>query len=247
MFSVIIQNTVAVSKKPGIEKPLILILMGPPGSGKGTHAVPLSAALHLPHISTGDLFRFNIRERTALGQEAKSYIEQGKLVPDALVLNMLLARIQQPDCAAGCILDGFPRTIPQAEAFGSLIGNAHLTVIHLKVSDALLLDRVSGRLACRGCSKTYHIRSSPPRIPHVCDVCASPLFQRSDDREEILRERLVAYHRETEPLISYYAMQPGALYEVNAALPAENVFLLILEVARPLSLPQQASQISCLS
>ncbi len=244
MLGVVIQSAIVTSKLSQMERPAIIILMGPPGSGKGTHAIPLSVKLHLPHISTGDLFRANMREETPLGQEAKGYIEQGKLVPDTLVLKMLFSRIQQPDCARGCILDGFPRTILQAEAFASLVGNARLTVIYLNVPDPLLIERISGRLSCKTCAQSYHTKYRPPQTPGLCDVCSAPLFQRSDDREEILIERLTVYHKETAPLIQYYAKQKDTLCEIDAALPAEQVLVLILETTHPLLLSQRALGLS---
>lgn len=214
----------------GENGPLVILLIGPPGSGKGTHAVPLSAHLGIPHISTGDLFRENIRGQTNIGIQAKKFIDQGKLVPDEVVLAMLFERTAKEDCRRGYILDGCPRTLPQGVALDCKMGkNCRVMVLYFQVSDDLLVERITGRLACKGCGKPFHIKYSPPLQPHICDDCGGELCRRDDDREEILRKRLEVYHRETEPLIDYYALKPDTLYTLNASISKELVFQSALE------------------
>jgi len=211
-----------------IEKPFVVILMGPPGAGKGTHAKPLAAHLSIPHISTGDLFREHISIQTPLGRKAKTYIDQGKLVPDEVVLDMLFARISLPDCKHGYIFDGFPRTVSQAQALEKRIHNALVIVINLNVSDALLVERISGRLTCKKCGKSYHKKYDPPLLTGQCDVCKDVLYQRDDDKEEILKKRLEVYRSQTRPLIEYYGHQKDVLREIDATLTPGEVFHLVL-------------------
>lgn len=226
-------ETFATSHSVG-GKPLVVILMGPPGAGKGTHAKPLGSQLGVPHISTGDLFREQIRGQTPFGQKAKSYIDAGKLVPDKVVLEMLMDRISQPDCKHGYVLDGFPRTVPQAEALGKKLKNARVIAVNLDVPDALLVERISGRLACKNCGKPYHKKYSPPKDTGSCDVCQEELYQRDDDKEEILKKRLEVYRTQTEPLIQYYRNKKDVLREVEGNHSQEEVFYLVLDaVAEP--------------
>jgi len=202
----------------------IIILLGPPGSGKGTQATRLSQELLLPHISTGDLFRENISRLTALGQEAKKYMDTGKLVPDELVLDMLLDRVKKADCLRGYILDGFPRTIPQAEAFSkSLDLNSILHVISLSVPDSVIIERMGGRLTCRGCGAIYHLTNSPPKQKGICDNCGNELFQRPDDNEKVVQVRLQVYRDQTAPLLQYYSQQ-GILRSFEGNKNADDLF-----------------------
>jgi len=225
-------ETFALSRSV-VEKPIVVILMGPPGAGKGTHAKPLGEQLGIPHISTGDLFRENIQNQTSLGQTAKSYINAGKLVPDAVVLDMLFARIDQPDCTQGYILDGFPRTMAQAEALDLRLKDSRVIAVNLNVPDPLLVERISGRLACKECGKLYHKKYSAPAAQGQCDLCQGTLFQRDDDKEEILKKRLEVYRAQTEPLIEYYGKK-DVLREINAADSPDRVFHLVLDqIAEP--------------
>lgn len=202
----------------------VLILLGAPGAGKGTQAVRLSAACELPHVSTGDLFRANLREGTALGKKVKSYLDSGRLVPDEVVLEMLFDRVARPDCAEGYLLDGFPRTLAQARALDAhLSADDTLTVLQIDVSEESLVERVSGRLSCKECGNIQHQTFAPPAKEGVCDVCGGALQRRSDDRPEIVRERLRVYQAESAPLIRYYA-DKGVLESVDGELSPDEVF-----------------------
>lgn len=216
--------------KSSENKPMVLILMGPPGAGKGTHAAPLSGQLSLPHISTGDLFRENMRNETALGKEAKSYIDKGNLVPDELVLDMLFDRVAAPDCKGGYILDGFPRTIAQAKALDLRIQDKNLVIVlNFNLSDEAIIERVTGRIACKSCGRPYHKKFDPPQNESVCDHCGGVLFQRDDDKEEIIRKRLEVYRAQTAPLIEHYAKQEGVLREIDSQKDKAQVFQDVLE------------------
>lgn len=212
-------------------KPMtVIILLGPPGSGKGTHAGPLSEHLSLPHISTGDLFREQIRKNTPLGQKVKVFLDNGHLVPDEFVVDMLFDRMQSADCAHGCILDGFPRTVFQAKALDARMGkNSRIIALNLNVPDSVLIERITGRLICKECKKPYHKRFDPPRQANVCDVCGGSLYTRNDDQETIVRNRLKVYHDESQPLIEYYAKKKEALHEIDGQNSKEVVFRDILE------------------
>lgn len=211
-------------------KPLVIILMGPPGAGKGTHAGPLSQHLDLPHISTGDLFRQNIRLQTQLGRQAKGYMDKGNLVPDELVLEMLFDRVGQDDCRAGYILDGFPRTLPQAKALDQRIRKqAHVIVLNFSLKDPLIIERITGRIACKECGRPYHKKYDPPKQGMSCDSCQGKLTQRDDDKEEIVRKRLEVYRAQTEPLIAYYSAQKEVLRHIDSAKGKEQVFHDVLD------------------
>ncbi|MBA3957059.1 MAG: adenylate kinase [Parachlamydiaceae bacterium] len=183
----------------------VIILLGPPGSGKGTQAVKLTKELGVPHISTGDLFRDNLSRQTALGEKIKGYMDKGLLVPDALVLDMLFDRVAKPDCDKGYLLDGFPRTLPQAEALEKHLGDsADLRVLNLLVEDDVIFKRMAGRLTCRHCGNVQNKFLAPPAKEGVCDRCESELYQRPDDKAEVVQERLRIYHDQTKPLIQFY-------------------------------------------
>jgi len=202
----------------------VVILLGAPGAGKGTQAARLGARCSVPHVSTGDLFREHLKKGTPLGAKAKGFMEAGELVPDDLVLDMLFDRVSRPDCRDGYLLDGFPRTLPQAEAFdGRLSDDVDLLVLNLRVSDATIVERAAGRLLCRSCSNIQHETFSPPSKPGVCDACGGELYQRSDDRPEVVRKRLEVYHEETSPLVDYYA-DKGVLRDIDGERSADAVF-----------------------
>jgi adenylate kinase len=206
--------------------------MGPPGAGKGTHAAPLSQHLNIPPISTGDLFRENIRNQTPLGVKAKSFIEKGNLVPDELVLDMLFERVAKPDCKNGYILDGFPRTIPQAEALDLRL-QAKVIALNFHLADSIIIERITGRIMCRSCGRPYHKKYDIPQKEMLCDECEVPLYQRDDDREEIIRKRLEVYRLQTEPLIEYYAKKK-LLCNIDSKGEKSQVFHRVLEALPPL-------------
>jgi len=198
-------------------------LLGPPGSGKGTQAAQLSKELGLPHISTGDLFREHLSKNTPLGQRVKAFMESGQLVPDEIVLEMLFERISKPDCASGCLLDGFPRTIPQAEALEKALSQGDkILALNLEVSDETILKRLSGRLSCKKCGQVYNRFLAPSQKEGVCDRCQGTLYQRDDDRPEVVRERLNVYHKQTKPLLDYYRRK-GVLRNIKGEETPENV------------------------
>ncbi len=210
------------------KQPLVLILLGPPGTGKGTQAKLLEEKLHLPHISTGDLFREHIQKQTELGVKAKTYINAGLLVPDELVLNMLLKRVEKADCAKGYILDGFPRTIPQAEALQSFLENTcTLLIVNLALSDAKIIERLSNRVVCEQCGAPYHLLYSPPRVTGTCDKCQGTLIQRPDDTEEVIKKRLQVYHNQTAPLIAFYSKN-HLLQTIDCTSDKQEVFKQLL-------------------
>ena len=194
-----------------------LILLGAPGAGKGTQAVALVKAKGLTHVASGDLFRDNLSRNTELGQTAKTYMDKGELVPDDVTVKMVLERIARPDCANGFLLDGFPRTIPQAEALDKALMAENKAIdkaISVAVPNEELIKRLSGRWICRGCQAPFHMVDAPPKESGKCDHCGGELYQRDDDNEETVRNRLNVYSNQTAPLIDYYRKQ-GKLLEVN--------------------------------
>lgn len=215
-------------------KPLVVILLGPPGAGKGTHAAPLSGQLGLPHISTGDLFREHIRNQTPLGKKAKEFIDAGKLVPDELVLDMLFDRISREDCKHGYILDGFPRTLAQAKALDARLKSNQVIAINFDVPDSAIVERVTGRMMCKDCGRPYHKTFEPPARAQICDSCGGTLYQRDDDKEEVVLKRLEVYHRQTQPVIDYFAEKKDVLHQINSNNKRERVFQEVLEALPPL-------------
>lgn len=184
-----------------------IVLLGPPGAGKGTQAKSISIRYSIPHISTGDIFRKNIAEKTPLGVEAKEHIDRGQLVPDNLTINLIEERLKEDDCVNGYLLDGFPRTVTQARALTEFLQERNeqlTTALLIKVPHEFILDRMTGRRVCPGCGASYHIRYNPPQIIGKCDLCGSDVIQRKDDTEDTVRERLEVYDNQTQPLIDYY-------------------------------------------
>ncbi len=210
-------------------KCLVLILLGPPGSGKGTQAALLSEQRRIPHISTGDLLREHIRKATSLGLQAESTMREGKLVPDALVLDMLFERIALPDCRNGYLLDGFPRTLPQAQALEARLGaETQLVALSFSLSDKTLIERIVGRFGCKRCGRPYHVRFDPPKRKGMCDECNEPLHQRDDDKEAVVLKRLETYRAQTSPLLQHYQTQ-GILREIKSCGSKTDVFQAILQ------------------
>lgn len=203
----------------------VLILLGPPGAGKGTQAARLGQALSLPHVSTGDLFRENLKNDTPLGRKARGFMDSGRLVPDELVTEMLFERISRPDCAAGCLLDGYPRTLGQADALEKRLNQrgARVQVFNLQVPDALLLERITGRRSCKACGHIHHLKHSPPKAAGKCDKCGGELLQRSDDTAEVFGKRLAVYREQTLPLEAFYAAR-RLLVNVDGTRTPEAVF-----------------------
>jgi adenylate kinase len=198
-------------------EPRFIVLLGPPASGKGTQAARLREVLNLPHVASGDLFRENLKNETELGLKAKVYMDRGELVPDDVTIAMVMERLGRPDCAGGALLDGFPRTIAQAEALDQALaerGHRISVVPYIAVPDEVLVERVSGRRLCRVCGEAYHVKFNPPKQPGVCDNDGGELYQRDDDRPETVRKRLQVYSEQTSPLIDYYRGK-GVLVEVN--------------------------------
>ena len=209
-----------------------IIMLGAPGAGKGTQAKKIAAKCEIPHISTGDIFRANIKNGTELGKKAKTYMDQGLLVPDELVCDLVVDRIQQDDCKKGYILDGFPRTIPQAESLDkalAAIGEKMDYAIDVEVPDENIVKRMGGRRACVGCGATYHLVYAPTKKEGICDVCGGELILRDDDKPETVQKRLGVYHEQTQPLIDYYKNQ-GILREVDGSVDMEDVFKEILNI-----------------
>lgn len=203
-----------------------IIMLGAPGAGKGTQADLIAEKYQIPHISTGDIFRANIKNGTELGKKAKTYMDQGMLVPDELTVDLLMDRIAQPDCAGGYILDGFPRTIPQAECLDAALeakGDRIDFAVNVEVPDENIIRRMSGRRACLTCGATYHVEYKAPKQEGICDKCGSALVLRDDDKQETVKKRLSVYHSQTQPLIDYYEKK-GVLKEVDGTQPMEAVF-----------------------
>ncbi|MGN0312669.1 MAG: adenylate kinase [Lachnospiraceae bacterium] len=203
-----------------------LIMLGAPGAGKGSQAKVLSDKYGIPHISTGDIFRANIKEGTELGKKAKEYMDQGLLVPDELVCDLVVDRIKQDDCKKGFILDGFPRTIPQAKSLDAAleqINEAMDYAVDLEVDDEVIVERMGGRRACLECGATYHVVNMPPAKEGVCDRCGAKLVLRDDDQPETVKKRLSVYHEQTAPLIQYYK-EKGILVQFDGTLKPDEVF-----------------------
>ena len=204
-----------------------IVLMGPPGAGKATQADVMARNLFVPHISTGDIFRANIKAGTELGQLANQYISKGDLVPDEVTLAMIKDRLAEDDCAKGFILDGLPRTIGQADALEAILaeqGKQLDKVVNIDVPEELLIARLCGRRVCRNCSQTYHLENNPPTEAGRCDECGGELYQRADDSEETIKNRLEVYRAQSEPLIAYYE-QKGLLLSINGNQTINNVLM----------------------
>ena len=209
-----------------------IIMLGAPGAGKGTQAKQIADKYSIPHISTGDIFRANIKNGTELGKKAKQYMDQGALVPDELTCDLVMDRIQQDDCKNGFVLDGFPRTIPQAEALDAALGKINEKMdyaIDVDVPDENIVNRMSGRRACLNCGATYHLISIPPKVEGICDRCGSEIVLREDDKPETVQKRLKVYHERTQPLIDYYKNQ-GFLKSVDGTQPMDEVFKAIVTI-----------------
>ena len=209
-----------------------IIMLGAPGAGKGTQAKKIAEKYQIPHISTGDIFRANIKNGTELGKKAKTYMDQGLLVPDELVCDLVVDRVQQDDCKKGYILDGFPRTILQAESLDaalSRLGEAVDYAINVEVPDENIVKRMGGRRACVGCGATYHLVYAAPKKEGICDNCGAELILRDDDKPETVQKRLGVYHEQTQPLIDYYTKK-GILKEVDGTMDMGDVFKAIVEI-----------------
>ena len=209
-----------------------IVMLGAPGAGKGTQAKMIASKYQIPHISTGDIFRANIKNGTELGVKAKSYMDQGLLVPDELVVDLVADRIQQDDAQAGYVLDGFPRTIPQAESLDAALAKMGQKIdyaVDVEVPDENIVNRMSGRRACVKCGATYHLQYAKPKAEGVCDVCGEQLILRDDDKPETVQKRLGVYHQQTQPLIDYYENQ-NVLKEVDGTKDMEEVFADIVSI-----------------
>lgn len=208
-----------------------LILLGAPGAGKGTQAVMLSEKLNVPHISTGDIFRSNIKNGTELGRKAKEFIDKGMLVPDEVTIGIVKSRLQEDDCKNGFILDGFPRTIPQAEYLDAALESMSVeldAVVNIHVPDETIIERMSGRRVCPGCGASYHVVSNPTKEKDICDKCKTAVIQRADDAEETVISRLKTYHDQTEPLIDYYGKK-GKVKTIEGRQSIENTAKSVLK------------------
>ena len=209
-----------------------LILLGAPGAGKGTQAKKIAARYQIPHISTGDIFRANIKDGTQLGREAKEYMDKGLLVPDELTVKILLDRVAKEDCKDGYVLDGFPRTIPQAKVLDAAlceIGDQVDFAVNVDVPDENIIRRMGGRRACLACGATYHTEYIPPKSEGICDVCGKQLVLRDDDKPETVKNRLDVYHKQTQPLIDFY-QEKGILKGVDGTVPMDDVFAAITAI-----------------
>jgi len=209
-----------------------IIMLGAPGAGKGTQAKKIAEKYHIPHISTGDILRANIKNETELGMKAKGFMDNGLLVPNDLVCALVADRIQQDDCENGYVLDGFPRTIPQAEMLEKTlaeIGEAIDYAINVEVPDLNIVNRMGGRRACVGCGATYHLEYAPTKVEGICDTCGAELILRDDDKPETVRKRLDVYHEQTRPLIQFY-FKSGILREVDGTVDLEKVFQSIVDI-----------------
>ncbi|MDU5273402.1 MAG: adenylate kinase, partial [Finegoldia magna] len=202
-----------------------LILLGPPGAGKGTQAKRVIEEFDIPHISTGDIFRKNIKEKTELGQKVEGLLAEGKLVPDELTIEIVWDRLDQEDCKNGFLLDGFPRTIPQAEALDEGLAKRGLKldrVLNIDVDKDSLVKRLSGRRVCPNCGASYHIDNNPPKVEGICDVCQTPVIQREDDKEQTVLDRIKVYDSQTKPLVDFYNKQ-DLVFTVDGTLPIDEI------------------------
>ncbi|QJA05721.1 adenylate kinase [Thermosulfurimonas marina] len=209
-----------------------IVFLGPPGAGKGTQAKRITERYGIPQISTGDMFREHLSKGTELGKKAKEYMEKGQLVPDEIVLSMVEERLKQPDCEKGFILDGFPRTVPQAEALDEMLarwGKKIDYAIAIEVPDEELVKRLTGRRTCKNCGMMYHVIFKPPKVEGKCDACGGELYQRPDDNEETVRNRLKVYHESTAPLLDYYEKK-GVLHRVDGLGSIDEIFERIVKI-----------------
>ena len=209
-----------------------LVMLGAPGAGKGTQAKKIADKYGIPHISTGDIFRANIKNGTELGKKAKEYMDKGALVPDELVVDLVADRVKQADCEKGYVLDGFPRTIPQAESLDAVLSGLGQKIdyaVNVEVPDENIVSRMSGRRACVGCGATYHIAHAPSKTEGICDRCGEALILRDDDKAETVKTRLSVYHDQTQPLIEYYGGK-GCLKDVDGTVDMEEVFAAICRI-----------------
>lgn len=211
-----------------------VVMLGAPGAGKGTQAKKIAADYGIPHISTGDIFRENIKNSTPLGEKAKGYMDQGLLVPDELVLELIVDRFDAPDCVDGYVLDGFPRTIPQAKALDEALDNKNDKIefaIDVDVPDEVIISRMAGRRACLNCGRTYHVDTLRPKVEGSCDYCSTQLVLRDDDKPETVKKRLQVYHEQTQPLLDYYK-EKGILYSVDGTGSIDNIYNEIMNVLK---------------
>ncbi|WP_324822117.1 adenylate kinase [Sinanaerobacter sp. ZZT-01] len=209
-----------------------LVLLGPPGAGKGTQATQIAEKYNIPHISTGDIFRKNVKEGTPLGKKAQEYMSKGELVPDDLVIELVEDRLTEDDCKNGFLLDGFPRTVYQAEKFDVYLKEKNSVidkVLDIDVEKDILIDRMIGRRVCKNCGATYHVKNMPPKKEGICDVCGGEIYQRADDTLETVSNRLQVYLEQTSPLIDYYE-KAGNIAHINGAGALDKVFSKIVEV-----------------
>ena len=209
-----------------------IVMLGAPGAGKGTQAKMIASKYQIPHVSTGDIFRANIKNGTELGKKAKEYMDQGLLVPDELTVDLVIDRLSQDDCQNGYILDGFPRTIPQAEALDRALAKRNEKMdyaVDVDVPDENIISRMSGRRACVGCGATYHVVYNPSKKGEACEVCGEKLILRDDDKPETVQKRLTVYHNQTQPLIDYYTEQ-GILKTVDGTQDMNDVFEAIVRI-----------------
>ncbi|MEE1170191.1 MAG: adenylate kinase [Anaerovoracaceae bacterium] len=209
-----------------------LILLGPPGAGKGTQAAKIIEKYEIPHISTGDIFRENIKEGTPLGKKAQEYMNRGELVPDSLVIEIATDRLTKDDCKEGFLLDGFPRTVEQAEALDKFLAEDGKKVDHvldIDVEADILMKRLTGRRVCKGCGATFHITNIPPKVEGVCDVCGEELYQRDDDTEETVANRIEVYNSQTKPLIDYYE-KSGNISHLDGSVDPDELLAEIVKI-----------------